>query len=82
MNGLCPATVATNFHTSNGLSKDQAEQFYEAGKAAHPLGRIGTPADVAAMCLFLADADKAGWVTGQNIVLDGGRLLPVQSAKV
>jgi len=34
-------------------------------------GRIGTPEEFAAMCVFLC-AEKAGYVTGQNIVVDGG----------
>lgn len=39
-------------------------------KAQHPVGRVGKPEDIAEACLFLADA--AGFVTGQNIVIDGG----------
>jgi 3-oxoacyl-[acyl-carrier protein] reductase len=36
-----------------------------------PLGRIGTPADVAGLCLFLS-SPHAGWITGANIAVDGG----------
>ena len=69
------------------MSREQAIDYslsviWGAVKTAHPIGRIGTPADVAAMCVFLASNEQAGWITGQNIVLDGGRLLPVQSAKM
>ena len=80
VNSVNPAPVSTNFHTTAVMSKEAAQQFYEVGSTVHPIGRIGTPADVAAMCLFLADGDKAGWLTGQNIVLDGGRLLQVKAA--
>ncbi len=38
----------------------------------HPAGRVGRPEDVAEMCVFLADGDKSGFVTGQQFVVDGG----------
>lgn len=38
-----------------------------------PLGRLGTPEDMAAGILYLA-SDAAGWVTGQCLVIDGGEL--------
>ncbi len=41
-----------------------------ADEAQHPVGRVGTPADIAEACLFLADG--AGFITGQNLVIDGG----------
>lgn len=36
-----------------------------------PLGRLGRPADIAKVVAFLL-SDDAGWVTGQNITIDGG----------
>jgi cyclopentanol dehydrogenase len=38
---------------------------------ATPLGRFGTPSDIAAGCLYLA-SDEASWVTGSELVIDGG----------
>jgi cyclopentanol dehydrogenase len=38
---------------------------------ATPLGRFGTPSDIAAGCLYLA-SDEASWVTGSKLVIDGG----------
>jgi NAD(P)-dependent dehydrogenase (short-subunit alcohol dehydrogenase family) len=68
---ICPSYVAT----------DMLEQFYEAqpdpagaraGAAAlHPLGRISTPAEVAALAVWLS-SDDASFATGQAYVLDGG----------
>lgn len=39
-------------------------------KEQHPVGRIGTPDDIAEACLFLSE--HAGFMTGQNIIIDGG----------
>ena len=39
--------------------------------AQHPAGRVGTPLDIAHMVLFLC-SDKAGFITGENICIDGG----------
>jgi NAD(P)-dependent dehydrogenase (short-subunit alcohol dehydrogenase family) len=46
----------------------------ESGKArmdATPLGRFGKPIDIAYGCLYLA-SDEASWVTGSELVIDGG----------
>ena len=42
--------------------------------AANPLGRVGTPADIAAAVLFLV-SDRAEWITGLEMVVDGGSTL-------
>jgi NAD(P)-dependent dehydrogenase (short-subunit alcohol dehydrogenase family) len=40
-------------------------------RTSNPLGRLGTPEDIANACLFLA-SPAAGWITGINLVVDGG----------
>jgi 3-oxoacyl-[acyl-carrier protein] reductase len=44
-----------------------------------PLGRLGTPRDVAHAVLFLA-FDEAAYVTGTTIIVDGGQILPESKA--
>jgi NAD(P)-dependent dehydrogenase (short-subunit alcohol dehydrogenase family) len=39
--------------------------------ALHPLGRLGTPEDIANGVVFLA-SDESAWMTGQALVIDGG----------
>ncbi len=51
---------------------DTAYTVYEGPDATQqPAGRVGNPLDIANMVLFLA-SDKAGFITGENICIDGG----------
>ena len=51
---------------------DTAYTVYEGPDASQqPAGRVGNPLDIANMALFLA-SDKAGFITGENICIDGG----------
>ena len=51
---------------------DTAYTMYEGSDATqHPVGRVGNPMDIANMVLFLC-SDKAGFITGENICIDGG----------
>lgn len=72
-NCICPGTVETPF-------VDAYLATYHAGEEAatratlharQPIGRMGRPADIAPMVLYLA-SDEAGYVTGSAMVLDGG----------
>jgi NAD(P)-dependent dehydrogenase (short-subunit alcohol dehydrogenase family) len=73
VNALAPGVVRTRL--SEALWKDD-----EANVASMtPLGRIGTPADVASAVAFLA-SDRASWITGETLVIDGGQLLQVALA--
>ena len=51
---------------------DTTSTVYEGADASqHPAGRVGSPMDIANMVLFLS-SDKAGFITGENICIDGG----------
>ena len=54
-----------------GLARGQAEAFVQAYEARTPLGRMGTEHDAAGAVVFLA-SDAAAWITGQNLLVDGG----------
>lgn len=48
-----------------------APNHTEADRAQHPVGRVGTPNDIAGLAAYLL-SDAAGFITGQNFVVDGG----------
>jgi NAD(P)-dependent dehydrogenase (short-subunit alcohol dehydrogenase family) len=68
-NVICPGAVDTPMmaHVLHGENQ-RLRQGYER---SHPLGRVGTPEDIAAMALYLA-SDEASWVTGSVFTIDGG----------
>lgn len=51
--------------------RSQPPQHSERDRKQHPAGRVGTPDDIAQACLFLS-GPHAGFITGQNLVIDGG----------
>jgi NAD(P)-dependent dehydrogenase (short-subunit alcohol dehydrogenase family) len=52
-------------------SRHQTMSPSEQDHAQHPAGRVGRPEDIAAMVLYLSSTE-AGFITGENIVIDGG----------
>ncbi len=66
-NAICPGLIQTKF--SEALWNN--EQFVHWMMAQTPLGRIGTPEEVAAMVLFLA-SDASSYTTGAVFTADGG----------
>lgn len=60
VNSISPGWIDTDY------------MIYEGPDAAqHPAGRVGNPMDIANMALYLC-SDKAGFITGENICIDGG----------
>ncbi len=70
VNAIMPAVIDTPIHETRGLSREQVEGM----GGIHPMGRIGQPEDIAEMVLFLL-SDRAAWVTGALIPVDGGMLV-------
>lgn len=68
VNAVSPGGVATSMWASS----DVPEEVREATMASIPMGRFGAPGEAAAVIAFLA-SDAASYVTGQNIVVAGGR---------
>ena len=60
-----------------GNIKNSEPQMYDAVCARHPSGRMGTTEEVANCVAFLA-SDAASWVTGTNLIVDGGMTKRVQ----
>ncbi|MCC6329797.1 MAG: SDR family oxidoreductase [Acidobacteria bacterium] len=72
VNAVNPGVVVTNLHKRGGMNDDTYKTFLENAKNTHPLGRPGTPEEVADLIAFLA-SDQAGWITGVTYSIDGGR---------
>ena len=60
VNSISPGWIDTSFREYDGPDASQ-----------HFAGRVGNPMDIASMVLYLA-SDKAGFITGENICIDGG----------
>jgi NAD(P)-dependent dehydrogenase (short-subunit alcohol dehydrogenase family) len=53
------------------IDTSDSPEHTEQDKRQHPAGRVGTTTDIAEMVLYLC-GDKAGFITGENITIDGG----------
>jgi NAD(P)-dependent dehydrogenase (short-subunit alcohol dehydrogenase family) len=56
------------------MGEPEYARFLERSTETHPLGRAGSPEEIAELIVFLA-SDRAGWITGETISIDGGRHL-------
>jgi NAD(P)-dependent dehydrogenase (short-subunit alcohol dehydrogenase family) len=73
VNCVCPGDVETPMLFSECEQLGQDRESFLRDAANRPLGRIGTPDDVANAVLFLA-SPMASWITGAALVVDGGGL--------
>ncbi|MCB1429502.1 MAG: SDR family oxidoreductase, partial [Nitratireductor sp.] len=79
VNAIGPGSIMTQIFQSVANDKAAMDRIL----SRTPLGRVGDPAEIAGIALFLASAD-ASYITGQTIYADGGRLplnytVPVKS---
>lgn len=70
VNGIEPGNILTD-----GMKQHRSASFIKMMEEGIPLGRLGTPRDVANSALFLA-SDDASFITGTTIIVDGGQTLP------
>jgi NAD(P)-dependent dehydrogenase (short-subunit alcohol dehydrogenase family) len=61
--------VAPGFVESGAVNKEALGEFYDGLVAKHPIGRLGTPEDIAHAIIFLAENE---FVTGTTLTVDGG----------
>src|SRR5258707_12106970 len=71
VNCICPGDVDTPMLPEDARMRGQKWEDYLAGCSNRPLGRIGTPDEVAKAALFLA-SDDSSFMTGSTLVVDGG----------
>jgi 2-keto-3-deoxy-L-fuconate dehydrogenase len=77
-NAICPGTVATPSLDERIAANAEAAGSVAAAQAAfvarQPMGRLGTPEEIAQLAVYLA-SDAAQFITGQAVVIDGGLTL-------
>jgi len=71
VNAVSPGSIETPLWSKSGLAPDAVTEVLAGLAAKIPLGRVGSPEDVAETVAFLA-SDEAAYITGQEIVISGG----------
>ena len=70
INAICPAMVNTGILEGGSVTKEQLKEDMKQ----YPLGRYGDPYDIAWAMIYLL-SDASSWITGTNLILDGGLTL-------
>ncbi|MCC6143769.1 MAG: glucose 1-dehydrogenase [Candidatus Hydrogenedentes bacterium] len=70
VNAISPGWIDVSSYKKSGVRNQEALRPIDHHQ--HPCGRVGRPEDIAEACLFLADSSRAGFITGQNLTVDGG----------
>ena len=68
VNGVMPSMIETSIMDGGDITQEQ----FEADKDLYPLKRYGRPEEVAYAVVYLL-SDAAAWITGTNLLMDGGR---------
>jgi dihydroanticapsin dehydrogenase len=71
VNAVCPGTVDTPLVRRAALDSGDPDAFLRGLEAAHPLGRVAAPEEIAQFFLFLC-SDRARFFTGAVLMIDGG----------
>ena len=70
VNAILPGAINTQM-LKEGLERGHSGSVEDLGNK-HPIGRVGKPKEIAELVLLLSDNDKAGFIVGQCLVVDGG----------
>lgn len=73
-NTISPGPIGTDFFGRTGMPADQAQAMAKGIEAQVPLGRFGTPEEIASVATFLL-SDDASYVTGADYTVDGGMFM-------
>jgi NAD(P)-dependent dehydrogenase (short-subunit alcohol dehydrogenase family) len=73
-NSVHPGYIVTPLFRKLAAERDSVEESVDRESINIPLGRMGMPEDIASGILYLA-SDESGYVTGSELVIDGGRLI-------
>lgn len=72
VNAVSPGSIETPIHRGNNQTEEEFRAYAARVGAQVPVGRMGTPDEIAAAVLFLA-SDASSYMLGAEIVVDGGR---------
>jgi NAD(P)-dependent dehydrogenase (short-subunit alcohol dehydrogenase family) len=73
VNAICPSFVETDLTAAVIAQAPDPAAVRRERTAAHPIGRLGQPEDIAGLAVYLA-SDESSWVTGAVLPVDGGYL--------
>jgi NAD(P)-dependent dehydrogenase (short-subunit alcohol dehydrogenase family) len=79
VNGIAPGPVPTEGVATNMLAVDDSSAAFADHDGIVPLRRLGRPEDISSAAVFLCSA-AAPWITGQNLIVDGGLYLNIGPA--
>lgn len=71
VNTISPGPIQTPILETLGLNEQQLKDFQDSALSDTPLGRVGTPDEIAKAVVFLA-CDDSSYITGINLCVDGG----------
>jgi 2-keto-3-deoxy-L-fuconate dehydrogenase len=70
-NAICPSAVDSPSMRQRIAAMDDPDAAYKLFSSRQPIGRMGTPSDIASLAVYLA-SDESSFVTGSTMVIDGG----------